>query len=311
MRVFVTGGTGLVGTRLVGKLLDRGDQPVVLTRRFAAARQGLGPQVELVEGDPMKVGPWTEKLDDCDGVIHLAGENIFGKRWSEKFKQLLVDSRVQSTQNIVAALARKPRRADGSPRVLVNASAIGYYGPRGDEEITEDSPPGTDFLAQLCVRWEQAARAVESAGLRCAIVRVGVVLDTRGGALVMMRLPAKLFVGGPVGSGRQYVSWIHHDDIVGLFLFALDNPHCSGPLNGTAPNPLTHHDFMRVLGKALGRPSFVWTPAFALRVMLGEVAGLVTTGQRVQPGKALALGYTFQYPALDVALADLFRAPTP
>jgi uncharacterized protein (TIGR01777 family) len=307
MRVFVTGGTGLVGTRLVGKLLERGDQPVVLTRRQAEARQALGPQVEVVEGNPMQPGPWAEKIDGCDAVISLVGENVFARRWNAKFKQMLVDSRVRSAENVAAALARRPRRADGQPKVLVNASAIGYYGPRGDEELTEESPPGDDFLARLCVDWERAARAVESAGVRCAVVRVGVVLDRKGGALVKMLTPVKLFVGGPIASGRQYISWIHHEDVVGLFLLALDNASCSGPLNGTAPNPATNGDFMRALGKAMGRPSFVWTPAFALRLGLGEVAGLINTGQRVLPKKALTLGYTFKYPTVDVALADILR----
>ena len=307
MRVFVTGGTGLVGTRLVGKLLERGDQPIVLTRRYGAARQSLGPKVELIEGDPLRAGPWMEKMDDCDGVIHLAGENVFGKRWNARHKQMLIDSRVRGTANVATALVRKPRRDNGEPRVLVNASAIGYYGVHGDEEVTEETGPGDDFLARLCVEWEQAARAVEPAGVRLVLVRIGVVLDSGGGALGKMLTPFNLFVGGPIGSGRQYVSWIHHADMVGLLLLALDNPPCSGPLNGTAPNPVTNRDFSHALGKALHRPSIVWTPGFALRIVLGEAASIITTGQRVLPSKALALGYTFQYPTLEGALATILR----
>jgi uncharacterized protein (TIGR01777 family) len=308
MRVFLTGGTGLIGTRLTKLLLQRGDQPVVLTRRYALARQALGPKTELLEGDPMQSGPWMESVDTCDGVVHLAGENVFGKRWSTSFKQMLVDSRIKSTQNVVQALQRKPKRPDGSPRVLVNASAIGYYGSRGDEELTEDSPPGSDFLAQVCIDWEKAARAVEPSGVRLAIVRVGVVLDKEGGALTKMLTPFKLFVGGPVGSGKQWLSWIHHEDITGLFLFALDNPQARGPLNGTGVNPVTNRDFSRALGRALHRPSFVWTPRLALRVALGEVADLVTSGQRVLPKDALALGYNFKYPNVDGALTALFAS---
>jgi uncharacterized protein (TIGR01777 family) len=307
MRVFVTGGTGLVGARLVRRLLERGDQPVVLTRRYAEARQALGTKVELVEGDPVQAGKWAESIDTCDSVIHLAGENIFARRWNASQKQLLVDSRVRSTQNVAAALLRKPRRADGQGRVLVNASAIGYYGARGDEELTEDSPPGDDFLARLCVEWERAAQAVEPAGVRCVRVRIGVVLDRDGGALAKLLTLFRLFVGGPVGSGRQYLSWIHHDDMVELLLLALDRPDCTGPLNGTAPNPATNRDFSRALGRALHRPSFLWTPGFALRLVLGEAAFLVLTGQRVLPKKALALGYTFKFPALDAALADILK----
>lgn len=306
MRVFVTGGTGLVGTRIVGHLLERGDKPVVLTRRYGHARQALGPNVDLIEGDPMQPGAWMEKIDDCDGVIHLAGENVFARRWNAEFKQLLVDSRVKSTRNVVEALKRKPKRGDGSPKVLVNASAIGIYGPRGDEEITEETTPASDFLAKLCVEWEQAARSVESVGVRSVQVRVGVVLDKQGGALAKLLPPFKMFVGGPVGSGTQYMAWIHHEDLVGLFLFGLDTAACSGPMNGTAPNPLTNAEFSKALGKALHRPSFVWTPGFALRALLGEAAEVVTTGQRVIPKKALTLGYQFRYPHLDAALAAIF-----
>jgi uncharacterized protein (TIGR01777 family) len=306
MRVFVTGGTGLVGTRLVRQLLERGDQPIVLTRRYAAARQSLGPQVDLVEGDPMQAGPWMDRIDDCDGVIHLAGENVFARRWNAAFKKLLVDSRVQSTQNIAQAILRKPLAPSGQPRVLVNASAVGIYGPRGDEEITEDSPPGNDFLSQLCLDWEKAARAVESAGVRSTQVRVGVVLDKTGGALKNMLTPFKMFVGGPIGSGKQWLPWIHHDDLVGLFLAALDRDGYRGPVNGTAPNPVTNKDFSKALGKALHRPAFLPTPGFALRLLLGEVGTVITTGQRVVPKKALSLGYPFKYPTIESALAQIF-----
>lgn len=307
MRVFVTGGTGLIGTKLVSKLLDRGDVPVVLTRRFAVARQALGPKVDLVEGDPMQAGPWADKVADCDGAIHLAGENIFSRRWSTAFKQLLVDSRVKSTTHVADALKRKPTRSDGQPKVLVNASAIGIYGPRGDEEITEDAAPGNDFLSTLCVEWEKAARAVESAGVRSVQVRVGVVLDKDGGALAKLLPPFKMFAGGPVGSGKQYVAWIHHEDMVNLFLFALDTASCKGPLNGTAPTPATNKEFSTALGKALHRPSFLPTPGFGLRLLLGEVADVITKGQRVVPKKALSLGYSFRYPQLDAALAQLVQ----
>jgi uncharacterized protein (TIGR01777 family) len=307
MRVFVTGGTGLVGTRLVRQLLARGDKPVVLSRRAAQARQSLGAQVEVVDGDPMQPGPWMDRLEDCNGVIHLAGENIFGRRWNAAFKQLLVDSRVKSTQNIAQALMRRPLTSSGQPKVLVNASAIGIYGPRGDEEITEESPPAHDFLAELCVEWEKAARVVESAGIRSVQVRVGVVLDRNGGALAKLLIPFKMFVGGPVGSGKQWMAWIHHSDLVGLFLLALDQSEARGSLNGTGPHPVTNKEFSRALGKALHRPSFVWTPAFALRLGLGEAATIVTTGQRVVPKKALALGYSFKYPTIEAALAEIFR----
>jgi uncharacterized protein (TIGR01777 family) len=305
MRVFVTGGTGLIGRRLIKRLLERGDQPVVLTRRYGDARQLFGPNVTLTEGDPMQSGDWMDAVADCDAVIHLAGENVFGRRWNTTFKTLLRGSRVQSTQHVVEALRRKPQRADGQPKTLVNASAIGFYGPRDDEELTEDSPPGSDFLAELCIEWEKSARAAESAGVRCAMIRVGVVLDKEGGALAKLLTPFKMGGGGPVGSGRQWMSWIHHADLIGLFLLALDRSNATGPINGTAPNPVTNRDFGKTLGRVLHRPAFVWTPGLALRVLIGEAATLVVTGQRVLPKRALRLGYSFQYPTLEAALREI------
>jgi uncharacterized protein (TIGR01777 family) len=307
MRVFVTGGTGLVGSRLVKRLASRGDEVLLLTRRPAVARDLFGPGVTAVEGDPTQPGDWMTKATGSDGVLSLVGENIFARRWSAAFKQLLVDSRVKSTQNIVQALSGAPRRADGSPKVLVSASAIGIYGPRGDEVLTEDGPVGSDFLASLCLEWEKAAQAVESSGVRRASVRVGVVLDKAGGALAKLLTPFKLGAGGPIGSGKQWMSWIHHEDLGSLFLLALDNPRASGPLNGTAPNPVTNRDFGKALGRALHRPAFLPTPAFALRLALGEVADVITTGQRVLPEKALGLGMQFRFPTIDEALADVVR----
>ncbi|HEY7311850.1 MAG TPA: TIGR01777 family oxidoreductase [Gemmataceae bacterium] len=305
MRVFVTGGTGLVGRRLLKRLLDRGDQAVVLTRRAGHARELFGSRAEVVEGDPMRGGDWMDTVGECDAVIHLAGENVFGRRWNADFKKLLHDSRILSTQLVVEALRRKPLRVDGRPKALVNASAIGFYGPHDDEELTEESLPGSDFLAHLCVEWEKAARAAESAGVRVAMIRVGVVLDKEGGALAKLLTPFKLGVGGPVGSGRQWMSWIHHADLVGLFLFALDRDDAVGPINGTAPNPVTNREFGKVLGRVLHRPSFMWTPGLALRVLVGEAGTLVTTGQRVLPRRALELGYAFEYPGLEAALAQI------
>ncbi len=305
MRVFVTGGTGLVGTRLVKRLLGRGDEVVLLTRRPAAARDRFAAGVTAVEGDPVRAGEWMAKAAACDGVINLVGENLFNRRWNAAFKQALVESRVKSSQNAAEALAGAPRRADGSPKALVNASAIGIYGPHGDEELTEDSPAGSDFLSSLCADWEKAARSAESAGARCALVRVGIVLDREGGALAKLLTPFKLGAGGPVGNGRQWMSWIHHEDLGSLFLLALDNPQASGPLNGTAPHPVTNRDFSKALGRALHRPAFMPTPAFALRLALGEVAAVVATGQRVLPVKPLALGLQYRFPTIDAALANI------
>jgi uncharacterized protein (TIGR01777 family) len=246
-----------------------------------------------------------DAVAECDAVIHLAGENIFAKRWSDAFKKVLRDSRVVSTQNIVAALARQPHKPDGSPKVLLNASAIGYYGPHQDEELTENSPPGDDFLARLCIEWEQAARQAEGHGIRLAMVRIGVVLGKESGALSKLLTPFRLGAGGPVGNGKQWMSWIHQNDLAGLFVFLLENAAATGPINGTAPQPVTNRDFSRALGRALHRPAFLPTPVFGLRFLLGEVAGVVATGQRVLPKRALELGYGFRFPTIDEALKDL------
>jgi uncharacterized protein (TIGR01777 family) len=301
MRVFITGGTGLVGQRLVRALLQRGDTPVVLSRRADYAGQLFGANVEVVQGDPMQTGTWMDVVGGCHAVINLAGENIFARRWNEAFKKLLFDSRIETTRNVVAALSRGP--GNGHPRVLVNASAIGYYGPHGDEELTESSPPGDDFMATICVEWEKAAAAP---GARCVMVRIGIVLDREGGALAKMLTPFKLFTGGPVAGGRQWMSWIHHEDLTGLLLFALDRSDVQGPLNATAPNPVTNRQFAKALGKAIHRPSFFPTPGFLLRLGLGEVADVIAKGQRVLPRRPMQLGYQFRHPTIDGALADLF-----
>jgi uncharacterized protein (TIGR01777 family) len=311
MRVFVTGGTGLIGRRLIRQLRRRDDDVVVVSRR-ADAWERVGHDVAVVVGDPTEAGPWQDGIAECDAVINLAGAGIFDKRWNDTYKATIRESRLRSTANVVAALAKQPTRADGSPKVLVNGSAIGYYGPHGDEELTEDSPPGSDFMARLCVEWEAAARAVEQAGVRAALVRTGVVLDTAGGALSALLPPFKVGAGGPVGSGTQYMSWIHWADCVGIMLLALDHAEATGPLNNTAPQPVTNREFGKALGRALGRPAFLPTPAFGLRLLLGEVAGVITTGQRVLPKRASALGYQFRYPDIDSALRQLIRgAATP
>jgi uncharacterized protein (TIGR01777 family) len=304
MRVFVTGGTGLVGNRLIQHLQKRQDKVVLLTRRPEVARQKFGPTVSVVEGDPTKPDPWMDSVAECDAAINLAGENVFAKRWSDVFKNLMRDSRIKATENVVQALT-KNRSANGAARTLVNASAIGYYGFHDQEELTEESPPGNDYLAKLCVDWEQSARAAESAGVRVVMVRIGVVLDKEGGALAKLITPFKLFAGGPAGSGKQWMSWIHHEDLIGMFLLALDRPEASGPFNGTGPNPSTNREFSGALGRALHRPSFFPTPAFGLRLMLGEVAEVVVKGQKVLPKKALGLGYHFRFPHIDAALMDL------
>lgn len=300
MRIFLTGGTGLVGTRLVKLLTERGDKVSLLTRRPDAVKALASEHVSIVAGDPVTPGPWMDAIADCDAVIHLAGEGVFGRRWTQSFKDLLYSSRIKSTENVVAALAKAQRS-----RTLITASAIGFYGPHGDEELTEESQPGNDFLAKICVDWEKAAQPAAANGARVASVRVGVVLDPAGGALAKMLTPFKMFVGGPIGSGKQYMSWIHNEDLCRLFLHILDHPKLSGPFNGTAPTPVTNRAFSSALGKALNRPSFLPAPGFALRVLLGESANIITQGQRVVPRTALASGFTFKFNDVESALRDL------
>lgn len=295
----------MIGVRLVRALRKRGDDVVVLSRR-ADAWQRVGLDVEIVSDDPAEPGLWQDQVAACDAVVNLAGAGLFDKRWNSAYKALIRDTRVRATENVVAALARQPARADGTPKVLVSGSAIGYYGPHGDEELDESSPPGADFTAQVAIAWEAAANA--AAGVRVALIRTGIVLDPRGGALPKLLTPFKLGVGGPVGSGKQFMSWIHHVDEVGIILLALDHPDARGALNATAPQPVTNKAFGKAFGRALGRPAVLPTPAFALRLALGEVAELVTTGQRVLPRRAEALGYQFQYPDIDSALRQIVRA---
>ena len=306
MRVFVTGGTGLVGSRLIRTLAARGDRVVLLTRRPDVATQ-LGIDCEVIPGDPAQAGQWQDTIATCDAVVNLAGANVFGKRWSADYQRELRDSRVKSTDHCATSLAKNPTRADGSPKVLVNASAIGYYGPHGDEEVDETTPKGSDFLAGLCADWEKAAQPASNAGVRVVLGRTGIVLDPLGGALKGMLTPFKLCLGGPVASGKQYMSWIHYADEIGLLLFALDQPNARGPMNLTAPQPRSNKEFGKALGRALGRPAFVWTPGFAFRLGLGPAAEIVTTGQRVLPNKALAWGYQFRFPSLEQALADILK----
>jgi len=305
MRVFLTGGTGLVGSRLIKRLREGQHEVVLLTRRPDTARDKFGNALTVVSGDPTQPGGWMDAAADADAVVNLAGENVFARRWNDAFLQVIRDSRVRSTDLVMQALGKNPRTPAGTPKVLVNASAIGYYGPHGDEELTEESPPGNDVMAQMCIAWESAARKAEAFGVRVAVIRIGVVLDKEGGALKQMLTPFKMYAGGPVGSGRQWMSWIHNEDLAGLIVFALKNGQASGPVNGTAPEPVRNREFATALGRAVHRPSFLPTPAFALRIMLGKVAQVVTTGQRVFPARAKQLGYAFKFPQIGEALRDL------
>jgi uncharacterized protein len=300
MRVAVTGATGLIGSRLVGELKRRGDEVTVLSRDPERARSSLG--VDAVAGDPLAGPAPAEALSGRDGVVHLAGENV-AQRWSDSARERIRASREAGTRHLVEGV----RAATDGPRVLVSASGVGYYGARGDERVTESEPPGDDFLAQTCVVWEREAAAAADDGVRVVIVRTGVVLDKEGGALKKMLLPFRAGVGGPVAGGRQYMPWIHADDIAGIYLAALDGEDWSGPVNASAPEPVTNKDFSRALGRALRRPAVAPVPALALRALYGEMSLVVTTGQRAVPARATSLGYAFRHTDLDEALTSALR----
>ncbi len=292
MRVAIVGATGLIGRKVVDALVARGDEVVALVRR-----DGDVPGARTVRWDPAAGDVPAGALDGCEGVVNLAGSTI-GRRWNDDVKRDIVASRLETTDRLVAAIG-----SDG-PRVLVNASAVGYYGNR-EEEVDETSSPGAGFLADVCRRWEASARAAEAEGVRVVLVRSGIVLDAHGGALEQMLPPFKLGLGGPVAGGRQWLPWIHIDDEVGLIVRALDDPELAGPLNAVAPGITRQGEFAKALGHAVHRPAVAPTPAFAIRLMLGEGAQIILEGQHVVPRRALDAGYAFRFADLPAALEDV------
>jgi uncharacterized protein (TIGR01777 family) len=293
MRITLTGATGLIGGRLVAALQERGDEVTVLTRNPSK----VGAGVEAHAWDPDAGPAPAAALDGRDAVIHLAGEKV-DQRWSDDAKRRIHDSREQGTSRLVDGLRATTER----PGTLVSASAVGYYGPHGDEPVPEDTPPGDDFLSRVCVTWEAEAGKAGELGVRVVHVRTGVVLDKGGGALSKMLPFFKLAVGGPVAGGRQYMPWIHSDDVVGIYLKALDDGRWSGAVNATAPEPVTNAAFSKALGRALHRPAFLPVPAFAIRVLYGEMAEIVVEGQNAVPQRTMELGYRHQHPDLHQAL---------
>ncbi len=300
MKIFITGGTGFIGRSLIKSLLDDGHMVTVLSRSAQKAESILGSKVTIIEGDPRVAGSWMDEIGTCEAVINLCGAPILKKKWTDERKQLLLDSRIIPTRLIVEAIKKAKKR----PRVLISGSAVGYYSDRGDELIAEESGPGRDFGAKLCSSWEAEANKATELGVRVVTVRTGMVLGRGGGALAQMTPPFKFFVGGPIGSGRQYMSWIHLDDHIGITKLALTDTSITGPVNMTAPNPVTNRDFMKAIGNAMHRPSWLPVPGFALKIMFGEGADLLVEGQRALPKKAENAGYRFTYASLDAALTD-------
>jgi hypothetical protein len=300
MKIVITGATGMIGSLLVERLATRFDTALVLLSRKPAQEFPVANR-QWLAWQPGASGEWQRAIDGADAVINLAGEPIAGKRWSPRQKLILRSSRIEATQSLVEAIGKSQVK----PKTLISASAVGYYGPHGDERLTEDSKPGDDFLSRLCVDWESEAKKAESFGVRVSVLRTGIVLAKGAGALQKMVPPFKLFAGGPLGSGLQWMPWIHLDDEVGLIEFLLDRADARGPFNGTAPNPVTMAEFSQALGRALNRPSWASVPPSVLALMLGEMADMLLTGQRAIPDAALKLGYQFKYPHLADALSAL------
>lgn len=297
MRLVLTGGTGFIGTALRESLTQKGHEVVVLTRQASKENQP-GIRTRYSYWNPPEGGSWERELDGVEGVINLAGEPIVGKRWTKRQKLKILESRAGATQALVGAIQKSKRK----PFFLVNASAIGYYGPHGDEDVTEETPHGKDFLAQVCQAWEAHAIRAEDFGLRVVRLRTGIVLEKGGGALAKMLLPFQLGLGGPLGSGGQWMSWIHRDDLIGLIHFMAEKKEVRGAVNGTAPNPARMKEFAKTLGQVLHRPAIFPVPGFALRILLGEASDVLLTGQRVLPKRALELGYSFKFQRLEDAL---------
>ncbi len=301
MKVAITGATGFVGSRLVERLSTEGHQILGLTRNPAVAPQVFSiPNLEIIAYNPTESGDWQDAIARCDGVVNLAGEPIAEERWTPQRKQEILNSRKLGTQKIVEAIAI----ANPKPSVLVNASAIGYYGTSETATFDETSPAGNDFLASVCQAWETEAQKVKDAGTRLVILRLGIVLGN-GGAIGKMIAPFKLFAGGPIGSGRQWFSWIHRDDVVNLIIQALTKPDLEGVFNATAPNPIRMGELAQTMGQVMNRPSWLPVPGFALEALLGDGAMVVLEGQQVLPQRTQASGFNYQYPTVKQALQEI------
>jgi uncharacterized protein (TIGR01777 family) len=309
MRIVIAGGSGFLGSPLAEVYAEEGHDVRVLTRSLPPGESrhesGTGmPGITRVGWKPDGTsGLWADALDGAEAVVNLAGESIGDKRWTPQRKAQLRDSRILPTRSLATAV----RAVAKPPAVFISASGVNYYGASGDDQKTEVSPAGKDFLAQLCEDWEKEAQKADRPGVRIATLRSGVVLERSGGALPRMVRPFKLFVGGPLGySGRQYLSWIHRLDWVEMVRWIVETPDAAGAINATAPHPVTSRDFARALGSALHRPSFVPAPSLAMKLVLGEFANYVLSGQRVIPARAQALGYHFRYPEIDIAFRGIF-----
>ena len=300
VKIFITGGTGFVGRALTGRLLEGGHQLTILTRSLDRTRP-LPPGASYLEGDPAEKGAWQERIAEHDAVVNLAGASIF-RRWTDAAKQVMRESRIQTTTHIVEAIGTgRP-----GPTRLLSASAVGYYGFHGDEALDEQSPPGEGFLADLAAEWESAAGKAEEKGVRVVLTRFGVVLGEGGGALEKLVPLFRWWLGSPLGSGKQWFSWIHRQDLTDALAFLLDHDDISGPVNCTAPRPVRNEEMTEILGQVLGKPTFMPSvPGFVLGAVLGEFGSMLLKGQKVLPGKLLESGFVFRFPEMRGALEDL------
>lgn len=300
-KIVITGATGLIGKRITDKLIRRGDEVTIFTRSIDKAKQIIPDAAEYVEWN-LNLDNWQAALEGRYAVIHLAGENVMAKRWNAEHKNNILSSRVDGTRSLVNAIGQLKNK----PQVFISASAIGYYG-NSEKPVDEDSAPGKDFLADVVKAWEKEASKVESCGVRRVSIRSGIVLDTNEGALVPMINQFRFFVGGPIGSGEQWFPWIHIEDVVKIFLFAIDNQKVSGALNASSPNPLRMNEFCKTLGALMHRPSLFKVPAFILKLIFGEAADVLLTGAQVIPKRTMELGYKFRFEKEEDALIDLLN----
>jgi len=299
MKIFITGGTGFVGSHLTSRLLQEGNEVTILTRSVRGPEKGTAG-ISYVQGDPTRKGPWQEAIGNHEVIINLAGASIFS-RWTEEQKKAIRESRIHTTRNIVEGILSPA----AEKITLFSTSAVGYYGFCGDEELVEDSPPGNDFLSRLALEWEGEALKAKEKGMRVVLMRFGIVLGEKGGALGQMIPLFKKYIGGPIGSGKQWFSWIYIQDLADAIVFLTKHPEISGPVNMCSPNPVRNRDLAKSLGKALHRPSFLSAPGFMVKWVLGEFGSVILQGQRVIPRKLLDHGFVFQYPEIDNALQSI------
>ena len=302
-KIILTGATGLIGSRLCKLLISRGDKIIILTRDAKKAKENMRIDAEFINWNYIDDLSKEVKFDGVNAVIHLAGANLFEHRWNNEYKKIILDSRTVSTRILAQSINNSAKK----PLVFISSSAVGYYGDKGNEPITENSPPGNDFLSDVCKQWENEAKIVENTEVRLVNIRTGIVLNSNEGALKQMLLPFKLFVGGPIGNGKQWFPWIHIDDILNIYLSALDNNNITGPLNAASPNPVLMKEFANNIGKVLKRPSIFPVPVSVLKLALGEVADVISSSQRVIPEKLLNYGFKFKFEFLNDALENLLK----